>query len=55
MVIILAALKAILIKLASQEAIEFLILWGADIAVKSTKTTYDDELLSKIKELLGKK
>lgn len=55
MTFILAALKAILIKLATQEAIEYLILWAADIAVKSTKTDYDDQLIKKIKELLGKK
>ena len=55
MVFLLGALKAILVKLASQEAIEFLIIWAADIAVKSTNTTYDDELLAKIKDLLGRK
>jgi hypothetical protein len=52
---LLAALKAILIKLATQEAIEFLLVWLAEIASKSTKTTYDDELVDKIKELLGRK
>lgn len=52
---LLAALKAILIKLASQEAIEFLLIWAAEIAAKSTKTHYDDELVDKVKELLGRK
>ena len=34
----------------------WLILWVAEIVVKSTKNTYDDKLVAKIKEVLnGKK
>lgn len=51
---ILAALRAIFIKLiaaiAAKSLLEWLLFWVADAIVKSTKTPHDDEFLKKLKE-----
>lgn len=44
-------LKGILVKMASEKFIRWLIFWGGEIAVESTKTKKDDEFLAKIKSL----
>ncbi|CAM0011375.1 hypothetical protein VPHK436_0061 [Vibrio phage K436] len=51
--IILGALKSIVLPLVSEKFLRWLILWGATAVVKKTKTTKDDELLAKIKEVNG--
>lgn len=55
--VLLAALKSavggaigsILARALTAKMIEDLLFWAAGIAVKSTKTEYDDQLLEKIK------
>lgn len=51
--ILLTALKAILTKLvlaiASEKVLAWLLFWVVDMIVKSTKTTKDDEFAAKIK------
>lgn len=44
-------LKGIIVKMASKAFLEWLLFWVADMLVKSTKTTKDDEFLAKLKEL----
>ena len=53
--IILTALMNMVAKILTSEFIEFAIIKFAEALVKRTTTTYDDEFLAKIKELLGKK
>ncbi len=55
MSMVLSVLLGMLAKLVSAEFIEFSVIKLAEILVKRTDTTYDDEFLAKIKELLGKK
>jgi|TARA_R110000765_G_scaffold88064_3_gene168480 hypothetical protein len=50
---IAAVLKGIIVKLATKAFLEWLLFWVAEMIVKSTKTTKDDEFLAKIKELTG--
>ncbi len=52
-ILLLGMLKGVLIKLATQAFIEYLIVWAAEIGAKSTKTPYDDELVAKVKSALG--
>jgi len=51
--VLLAALRAIFMKLiaavATKAMIEWLLFWAAELAVKSTKTTKDDEFLNKLR------
>ena len=51
---ILAALRAVFIKLvasmAAKPLLEWLLFWTADIIVKSTKTQHDDEFVRRLKE-----
>jgi len=51
---ILAALRAIFIKLvatmASKSLLEWVMFWAADLIVKSTKTTHDDVFFDKLKK-----
>jgi len=51
---ILAALRAIFIKLiaamAAKPLLEWMLFWVADIIVKSTKTEHDDLFLKKLKD-----
>ena len=50
---LLAALRAIFIKLiaavATEKMVEWLLFWAAEIVVKSTKTNKDDEFLNKLR------
>lgn len=51
----LAGMKAILTKLilsmASEKVLEWLLFWVVDMIVKSTETTKDDEFAQKIKSV----
>lgn len=47
-----STLGSMLVKLATQKMLEWLLLWAAEMAVKSTKTPHDDKLLEKVKEAL---
>lgn len=51
----LAGMKAILTKLilsmASEKVLEWLLFWVVDMIVKSTETTKDDEFAQKIKQV----
>lgn len=53
----LAMLKSVITSMATslltKEFLEWLLLYVAELLVKSTKTPYDDRLLKKIKEALG--
>lgn len=53
--ILLSALLGMVGKILTAEFIEFAIVRFAEILAKRTATTYDDEFVAKIKELLGKK
>ena len=44
-------LKGMLVKMASQSFLQWLLFWVAEIIVKSTKTTKDDEFIAKLKSL----
>jgi hypothetical protein len=50
--IVVSLLKGYLVKLATKEFIEFVILEVADAAVKSTKTEADDKWLAKVKDVV---
>jgi hypothetical protein len=50
--ILVNLLKGYVIKLASKEFIEWVLLEIADAAVKATKTPHDDKWLAKIKEVI---
>lgn len=52
--ILLSALVSMVTRLVTSEFIEFAILKGAEALVKRTSTSYDDEFLAKIEELLDK-
>ncbi|MGB0943659.1 MAG: hypothetical protein ACPGUE_14710 [Marinomonas sp.] len=44
-------LKSILLKMASEKFLYWLLFWVGDIVVKSTKTPKDDEFLAKLKQI----
>ena len=46
---------SMLIKMATQSMLEWVLLWVADMIVESTKTPHDDRLLKQIKEALNAK
>ena len=46
-------LKGIVVKMASEAFLRWLLFWVATMIVESTKTTKDDEFLAKVKELHG--
>lgn len=55
--IVLGLLKALgsvlgkmIIAMASEKFVAWLLFWVGDIVVKSTKTTHDDKFLEKLKE-----
>lgn len=48
---IVNVLKNILLKTLSEKFFEWVFFWGAEMLVKSTKTTKDDEFLAKVKEI----
>lgn len=52
--IIVKMLGAILVKFATQEFLEFLLIFVAEIIAKSTNTPHDDEFVAKVKQTLGK-
>jgi len=49
---LLSTLGSWALRLASEEFVEWALLWAAEQAVKSTKTTKDDEWFNKIKETI---
>jgi hypothetical protein len=51
---LLTSALAMLRKLATQQLFEHIVISVAEAGVKSTKTTWDDELVGKIKAALGK-
>ena len=51
--ILVNVLKGIVLKLASEAFLQWALFWAAEMLVKSTKTTKDDEFLKKVKELTG--
>lgn len=46
-----SVLKKILLKMAGEKFLFWLLFWLGDIIVKSTKTTKDDEFLNQLKEI----
>lgn len=46
-----SVLKKILLKMAGEKFLYWLLFWLGDIIVKSTKTTKDDEFLNQLKEI----
>lgn len=51
---ILSVLKFYVMKAASEEFVKWCFMQLAEAAVKSTKTTHDDEFLAKFKEVVEK-
>lgn len=50
--LITGTLGSMAAKLMTGAMVEWLVLWAAEIAVKSTRTTHDDKLLERVKEAL---
>lgn len=50
--LVLKVVKGMLLKLASEAFLKWLILWFSEIAVESTKTKKDDKFLERIKQEL---
>lgn len=46
-----SVLKKILLKMAGEKFLFWLLFWLGDIIFKSTKTTKDDEFLNQLKEI----
>ena len=53
--LVLGALSAIAVKLASQAFVEYVLVFAAEILAKQTQTPYDDEFVRKVKDLLAVK
>lgn len=53
--IIAGALLSIVGKLVTSEFIEAILIHCAEILVKKTDNTHDDEIVAKAKEILGRK
>lgn len=53
--IIISALLGMAAKIMTSEFVEFVIIKCAEILVTKTSTTYDDEFLAKVKDLLNRK
>tara|TARA_R110000765_G_scaffold221532_1_gene325458 strand:- start:402 stop:572 length:171 start_codon:yes stop_codon:yes gene_type:complete len=53
--VLVHVLKGIVLKMASQAFLEWVLFWAAGLVVESTKTTKDDEFLAKLKELYKEK
>lgn len=51
--IVKATVGPLLVKLATPALLKELLLWAADLAVKSTKTEHDDELLQIVRKAWG--
>lgn len=52
--ILLSSLISIVTRLVTSEFIQFLILEGAKALAKKTDNKYDDEIVTKMEEVLGK-
>ena len=53
--ILVSTLLSILGKLVSSDFITYLLIKGAEILASKTDNKYDDEIVAKIAEVLGKK
>ena len=49
--LLLKTLKTILLKVAGEKLITWMLFWSAQLLVESTKTKHDDVFLAKVKEI----